>query len=263
MNARRPEAPVLIRRAGSVGVLTLNVPDRRNALSAKLVAAIGTALDELEADASVRALVLTGNGAVFCAGAELAALEAAANGDFTAVRGVYAGFLRVLQSPLATIAAVNGPAVGAGLNLALACDVRLAGPRARFEARFTDLRIHPGGGHAWMLTRAVGPQHAAMACLYGEVWDAHRARDLGLVVGIHPEDDLTAAAVTLGRRLDRQETEYTRRLVATLRSAVTTPEHSAALAHETAEQEWSTSRPAFREGVAEVRRRVMARKHKR
>jgi enoyl-CoA hydratase len=256
MSGEGSGAPVLVRRAGSVGVLTLNVPDRRNALSAGLATAIGTALDELEADESVHALVLTGNGATFCAGAELAVLEAAADGDFAAVRGVYAGFLRVLHSPLATIAAVNGPAVGAGFNLALACDVRLAGERARFETRFTDLRIHPGGGHAWMLIGAVGPQRATLACLYGEVWDAYRARDLGLVAEVHPDCELVAAAVALGRRLDGQETEYTRRLVASLRSAATTAEHGAALAHETAEQEWSTTRPAFREGLRGIRRRI-------
>ena len=99
-------------------------------------------------------VVLTGAGKAFCAGAELSVLRAAADGDFDSVRPVYEGFLRVLRSPLPTIAAVNGPAVGAGFNLALACDVRLAGRHAIFDTRFTQLRLHPGGGHTWLLARA-------------------------------------------------------------------------------------------------------------
>ena len=80
---------------------------------------------------------------------------------------IYEGFLRVLRSPLPTIAAVNGPAVGAGMNLALACDVRLAGASARFDTRFVKIGLHPGGGHVWMLERAVGPQAAAAMVLFG------------------------------------------------------------------------------------------------
>lgn len=140
----------------SVAVLTLTDPKRRNVLSPEMVAGIGDAFDRAESDPSVRCVVLTGAGNGFCAGAELDTLFRAAEGDFGPVTRVYDGFLRVLRSPLLTVAAVNGPAVGAGMNLALACDLRIAGPTAFFDTRFAQLRLHPGGGHMWLLQRAVG-----------------------------------------------------------------------------------------------------------
>jgi enoyl-CoA hydratase len=243
---------VLVERYGGTAVLTLNVPHRRNVLSAELVTAAGRAIDEIEADPQARCIVVTGAGSAFCAGAELSTLEAAADGDFDGVRVVYDGFLRILHSPLVTIAAVNGPAVGAGLNLALACDVRLAGEGALFDSRFAQLRIHPGGGNLWMLTRAVGVQRATLATVFGERWDAQAALDAGLVAAVHPADALVPAAIALGRRLDDQEPVYVKRLIQTVRDSVSTVSHAEALAAETAAQEWSTARPAFRAGVAEI-----------
>lgn len=245
---------VLVERHGGAALVTLNVPDRRNVLSAPLVRAIGAAYDALEADDAVRAVVLTGRGPAFCAGAELSTLRAAADGAFDSVREVYDGFLRVLRSPLPTIAAVNGPAVGAGFNLALACDVRLAGPKASFDTRFAALRLHPGGGHAWLLSRVVGTQQTMMATLFGEVWDAAKAHATGLVAGVH--DDPVAAALTLARKLDAHERVFTDRLVDSIRRAPLTAEHEGALAHETRAQEWSTTRPAFLEGLAAIEAQV-------
>ena len=159
-------------RSDGVAVLTLDDPRHRNVLSPKMIAEISAAVDDAEADQTVNALILTGRGTAFCAGAELRTLEDAARGDFGLIRNVYTGFLRVLNSRLLTVAAVNGPAVGAGFNLALACDLRLASPGARFESRFPRLRIFPGGGHTFMLTRAVGYQQAVLACLLGAAGDA-------------------------------------------------------------------------------------------
>jgi enoyl-CoA hydratase len=243
---------VLVERHGGTAVLTLNAPHRRNVLSAELVDAVGRAVDGIEADPESRCIVVTGAGPAFCAGAELSTLEAAADGDFARVRVVYDGFLRILHSPLVTIAAVNGPAVGAGLNLALACDVRLAGEHALFDSRFAKLRIHPGGGNLWMLTRAVGAQRATLATVFGERWDAQAALAAGLVADVHPAGELIPAAIALGRRLDGQEPVYVKRLIATVRDSVSTPEHTDALAAETSAQVWSTTRPAFRDGVAEM-----------
>jgi enoyl-CoA hydratase len=239
--------PVLVERHGGTAVLTLNVPHRRNVLSADLVAAVGRAVDDIEADPDARCIVVTGAGSAFCAGAELSTLEAAADGDFDRVRVVYDGFLRILHSPLVTIAAVNGPAVGAGFNLALACDVRLAADGALFDSRFAKLRIHPGGGNLWMLI--------------GERWDARAALDAGLVAAVHPADELVPAAIALGRRLDDQEPAYVRRLIATVRDSISTQQHADALAAETAAQEWSVTRPAFRAGVAEMLAAVQRRSH--
>ena len=116
------------------------------------------------------------------------------------VVSIYEGFLRVLRSPLPTIAAVNGPAVGAGMNLALACDVRLIGNSGRFDARFLQIGLHPGGGHTWMLERAVGPQAAAAIVLFGEAVEGARAVEIGLAWSCHPDDELLTAARALGAR---------------------------------------------------------------
>lgn len=250
---------VLRTHHGGVALLCLNEPQTRNALSAPLVGEISAAFDAVESDASVRAVVLTGEGRAFCAGAQLSTLRSAVDGDFDSVKAVYEGFLRVYRSPLPTIAAVNGPAVGAGFNLALACDIRLAGHRARFDTRFAQLRIHPGGGHCWLLARAVGQQQATMACLFGEEWDAQAALDAGLVAGVYPEEVLRDAAIALGRRLDSQDPAFVRRLTATLRQSLVIPDHSEALAQETTAQQWSTTRPAFLDGVRAIEERIARR----
>jgi enoyl-CoA hydratase len=251
--------PVVVTRHGGVAVLTLNRPDQRNALAGPVIHAIDAAMTEVEADPTARCVVVTGAGRAFCAGADLSILRAAADGDFATVTEVYEGFLRILRSPLVTIAAVNGAAVGAGFNLALACDVRLAGRSAKFDTRFAELRIHPGGGHAWLLARAVGQQRATLACLFGEVWTADQARDAGLVATVHEDADLVPAAVALGSRLDGQDAAYTRRLVATLHQSLVIPTHAEALAAEAEAQRWSTTLPAFREGLAAIEARIAGR----
>jgi enoyl-CoA hydratase len=249
-----PEPLILVTRHDAVAVLTLNAPARRNVLSADLVAALVQAYDSVEAD-DVRCVVLTGAGPAFCAGADLRTLEAAADGEFALVRAVYDGFLRVLESPLPTIGAINGPAVGAGFNLALACDIRLASPAARFDTRFAVLRLHPGGGHTWLLTRAVGAQQAMLGCLFGEIWDADGALDRGLVAAIQPASELVPAAVDLGARLAGQSSAFTRRLAATLRMAATGHSYQEVLAAETAAQQWSLAQPEFLAGIARAQSR--------
>jgi enoyl-CoA hydratase len=241
---------------GAVAVLTLSDPARRNVLSAPMVRAIGAAIDRAEADENVRCLVVTGAGRAFCAGAELDTLERSAAGEFDSVREVYDGFLRVLNSPLATVAAVNGPAVGAGFNLALACDVRLASDEAAFDTRFSALRLHPGGGHTWLLIRAVGYQQAVLACEYGQRWTAQDALRVGLVAEVCAPDELVGAAVALGARLEGQEAAYTRRLTSTLRYASSGIDHAAVLEAETQAQQWSVTRPAFVANVQALRAQI-------
>jgi enoyl-CoA hydratase len=180
---------VLVQVEDRVAVITINDPDRRNAVTAEISGALRAAVDGAEANPEVHAVIVTGAGKAFCAGANLTALgEAAEDG----LRVIYDGFLAVANCTLPTIAAVNGPAVGAGLNLALAADVRIAGPAAMFDPRFQKLGIHPGGGATWMLQRAVGPQVARASLLFGMRFDAEAAVRHGLALQV--ADDPVADA---------------------------------------------------------------------
>lgn len=181
--------PVLVHVEDRVALITVNDPDRRNAVTAEISAALRAAVDAAEANEEVHALIVTGAGKAFCAGADLTALGEATE---VGLRGIYDGFLAVANCALPTIAAVNGPAVGAGLNLALAADVRIAGPSALFDPRFQKLGIHPGGGATWMLHRAVGPQVARASLLFGLRFDAEAAVRHGLALAV--ADDPVAAA---------------------------------------------------------------------
>jgi enoyl-CoA hydratase len=181
--------PVLVQVDDHVAVITVNDPERRNAVTAEISAALRAAVDAAEANPDVHALIVTGAGKAFCAGANLTALGAATEDG---LRVIYDGFLAVANCALPTIAAVNGAAVGAGLNLALAADVRIAGPSALFDPRFQKLGIHPGGGATWMLQRAVGPQVARASLLFGMRFDAEAAVRYGLALEV--ADDPIAAA---------------------------------------------------------------------
>jgi enoyl-CoA hydratase len=181
-----------------VAVVTLSNPQRRNALNLDLSRKLGDAVRAAAADEGVGAIVVTGEAPAFCAGGDLAEL---AEADHAVLREVYSGFLAVAECPLPTLAAVNGAAVGAGLNLALACDVRLAGPRARFDTRFAQLGLHPGGGYTWMVQRAIGAQGAAAMTLFCDVLDAAEAERVGLVWRRYDSDEeLRAGALELAGR---------------------------------------------------------------
>ncbi|OBJ61350.1 enoyl-CoA hydratase [Mycobacterium sp. 1423905.2] len=187
---------VLYRTADRVALITVNDPDRRNAVTDVMSAQLRAAVEKAEADEAVHAVVVTGAGKAFCAGADLSALGAAGGGGAeSGLQRLYDGFMAVGNCTLPTIAAVNGAAVGAGLNLALAADVRIAGPGAMFDARFQKLGIHPGGGATWMLQRGAGPQVARAALLFGMRFDAESAVRHGLALQV--ADDPVAAALEL------------------------------------------------------------------
>lgn len=178
-----------------VALITINDPDRRNAVTAEISVALRAAVSDAEANPDVHAVIVTGAGKAFCAGADLTALgEAAEDG----LRVIYDGFLAVAECTLPTIAAVNGAAVGAGLNLALAADVRIAGPAALFDPRFQKLGIHPGGGATWMLQRLAGPQVARASLLFGMRFDAEAAVRHGLALDIAEDPVAAARAMAAG-----------------------------------------------------------------
>jgi enoyl-CoA hydratase len=237
-----------------VARVTLDDPARRNILSGALVAELAAAFDELERRADVTAVVLTGAGRAFCAGADLADLLAAADGDPTGVRRVYAGFDRVRRSPLVTIAAVNGPAVGAGLNLALVCDIRVAGASAWFDCRFPAIGLHPGGANLLMLQRLVGPQIAAAMALCRRRLDAAEAQAVGLVLTATPDEELLATAEGLARAAaatPRELVLLTKRSLHEERSL----DVEEAMALEEERQMWSLRLPSTAAGLRAVARR--------
>lgn len=188
--------------APGVRVITLNDPDRRNALSPALQAALGAAVDSVASDPDARVLVVTGNGPAFSAGADLPAVFGERDREVADIRAglrtIYDSFLRVRRLEIPTIAAVQGAAVGAGVNLAMACDVRYAGPHARFGVTFTKLGLHPGGGCTWFLTQALGRQRALSLLLDGGMLDASEALRLGLVLEV-VDDPLHLALDTAQR----------------------------------------------------------------
>ncbi|MDY6871311.1 MAG: enoyl-CoA hydratase [Actinomycetota bacterium] len=238
-----------------VALVTVNDPDRRNAVTFAMSAALRAAVDTAEADPEVHALIVTGAGKAFCAGADLTALgEATEDG----LRRIYDGFLAVAHCALPTIAAVNGAAVGAGLNLALAADVRIAGPNALFDPRFQKLGIHPGGGATWMLQRAVGPEVARAALLFGMRFDAEAAVRHGLA--LEAADDPVATARQLAAGPAAAPRDVVLATKASMRATadpgtVDTQQHRTAVDIELGPQAASIESPEFARRLAAAKRR--------
>src|SRR5690349_19356457 len=186
-----------------VRVLRLTNAARRNAIDQVSRSELAAAVAVVAADEAARVLVVTADGPAFCAGADLVDLcGEAPNQTIDQIRNdvmrVYDSFLRILDLPIPTIAAVRGPAIGAGLNLALCCDVRLAAPDANFGAVFSRIGLHPGGGCTYFLTRLLGPQGAMRLLLDGGSLDAEAALRGGLVSEI--VDDPEAEALAMAAR---------------------------------------------------------------
>jgi enoyl-CoA hydratase len=254
-----PPELVLFSIENHVALITVNDPDRRNALTDEMSALLRAAVERAEADPEVHAVVITGAGKAFCAGADLSALGSAGSGEAeSGLRRIYDGFMAVGNCRLPTIAAVNGAAVGAGLNLALAADVRIAGPGALFDARFQKLGLHPGGGATWMLQRAVGPQVARAALLFGMRFDAESAVRHGLALSV--ADDPVAAALELAAGPAAAPREVVLTTKATMRAtsspgSVDNEHHELAMRTELGPQVHSIQSPEFASRLAAAQRR--------
>lgn len=247
---------VLTTIVDGVATLTLNNPDERNTLTTAMVAGIIEAMDQIEGDPAIGALVVTGAPPAFCAGANLGNL---AESTKESLGTIYEGFLRVARSPLPTIAAVNGAAVGAGMNLALGCDVRLAARRARFDSRFLQIGIHPGGGHTWMLRRAVGPQATFASVVFGEVIDSTEAERIGLVHRVHDDDKLLIAAQEMAARAAAAPRELLIAMKRTIQEMPDVRTHPEAVERELTPQVWSTRQPWFAERIAALQAKIGSR----
>jgi enoyl-CoA hydratase len=232
-----------------VAIVTLDEPERRNAISHDLADRIRETFDLLEGNDRVGAVVVTGAPPAFCAGAALGDL---AKADERSLRHVYGAFLKVRESTLPTVAAVNGPAIGAGLNLALACDLRVCGTSALFDARFLDIGLHPGGGATWMLQRQVGEAATAAMLLFGQRIDGGAAARIGLAWSCVGDDELLATATEIAARAASSPRELAREMKRTLRRVERMTSHADALEVELDRQLWSASKPWF----AERRRRA-------
>jgi 2-(1,2-epoxy-1,2-dihydrophenyl)acetyl-CoA isomerase len=196
---------VLEARDQGVLTLTLNRPERLNAINDDMLDELTASLRGADTDGAVGAVVLTGAGRAFCSGQDLR--DAAAQGEVdigAKLREHYAPAIRAMRSlrkPL--IAAVNGPAAGAGFSLALAADLRIAAESATFVQAFVRIGLIPDAGSTYFLPRLVGPARAAELMMLGETVDARRAFDIGLVSRVVPDATLLDTALELAGRLAR------------------------------------------------------------
>jgi enoyl-CoA hydratase len=191
---------------GPVGVLLINRPHKANAYTDAMILRAHEAVDRFVGDPAIRSLVIASAApGRFCAGADLSEIRARKAADGFTVPSL-AFFDRLASLPIPVVAAVGGPAVAGGLELALACDVRVASPAARFALPETRLGILPAAGATWRLPAAVGQSMAREMILLGRSLDADEALAAGLVSAVVPEDALRARALEIARRaadLDR------------------------------------------------------------
>lgn len=199
---------------GPIATITLDRPDRLNAFTATMMRELIDAFDVIDADDEIRAVIMTGAGRGFCAGADLAG-----GGDTFAPRTDRSGdadddgagrverdgggrvVLRIFECTKPVIAAINGPAVGVGVTMTLPADVRIASTAARFGFVFARRGIVPEACSSWFLPRIVGISQAAQWCYSGRVFDADEALDAGLVHSLHEPDELLGAARALAESM--------------------------------------------------------------
>jgi len=238
----------LERRSDGVAVVTLAAPARRNALTVAMAEALIAACESIDADRTIGAVVVRGEGGFFCSGGDRATLAAAgrdpaAPETYAGMGAIYRSFARVGELEPPTVAAVRGGAVGAGLNLMLATDLRIVAEDALIVSGFMPIGLHPGGGHGALLGRTGAREAAAALALFGERIDGRRAAELGLAWRALPDEEVDAAALELAERAAR-DPELARRTARSLRSELGPPPlpWPAALELERSAQMWSMRR---------------------
>ena len=187
------------RHDDGVVLLTLALPDKRNAMTGELTAQWGEAVASLRGDRTVRCVVVTGEGKAFCAGGDVSWLASEPDASPAQLRDrmlpFYTTWLSLRQLDVPSIAAVNGAAVGAGGALALSCDLRYAGASAKFTVPFGQLGMAAGMATTWLLPEVVGLAHARELLLTGRVVDAQEMLRLGLCSAVYDDADLVARAL--------------------------------------------------------------------
>ena len=253
------ETPLRVdRRDDGVVTLTLALPDRRNAMTGELTAAWADTIAGLRADRSARCLVVTGEGSAFCAGGDLSWIAESPDLNVDAIRDrmlpFYRTWLSIRDLEVPSVAAVNGHAIGAGLCLALACDLRYAARGAKLSAPFTQLGMHAGMAATYLLPEAVGMAAARELLFTGRPVDADEALRLGLVHGVSEPDTLLADAMEVAGRIAAAAPIATRLTKAGLRAGG----HASleeALQYEALAQPVTFATDDLREGLAASRER--------
>lgn len=233
-----------------VAVVTLAAPERKNALTPDMARELLGVLDQVDSDASIGAVVVRGDGGSFCSGAHLGTLSGARSDPaseeaFGDLGVIYEAFVRLGRMKPPTIAAVRGAAVGAGLNLALAADLRIVATDVRLMSGFLRIGIHPGGGHFVLLSRLAGREVAAALGVFGQPVDGARAVALGLAWEAVEDTEVEGRAVELARAV-AADPELARATVQSFRVETGPPSVSweAGVAAERANQMWSFRRKA-------------------
>ena len=245
---------VLIDKRDGYAVVTLNDPDRRNVFTLAMSARVQEIFDDLEADETINSVIVTGAGKGFCSGGHLD--ELLENPGPDGMRKIYAGFVRIANSRLATIAAVNGAAVGAGMNALLVCDVVIAAESAKFDSRFLQIGLGPGGGHTWRLRNNIGLQATKAMVLFGEVLDGQRAAEIGLAWKCVPDGELLESAEELAAKAAKAPRELLMRTKDTIHNTLAIAESDAAIDNELDTQVWSMGEPAFVDMVSSLKSRI-------
>jgi 2-(1,2-epoxy-1,2-dihydrophenyl)acetyl-CoA isomerase len=213
---------IAVERDGAVARVTLNRPDKLNALTQVMSDELCDAFEKIREDDGVRAVVLTGEGRGFCAGQDLTEFEESYRaGDRPDIEQhlekTYHRLIPIIvKTPQPVIAAVNGVAAGAGVSLAVACDIRLASEEARFTQAFVKIGLVPDSGGTWLLPRVVGYARALELSMTGDMVDARTALDIGLVAQVHPADSFVEEASAYAERLAAMPTRAlsaTKRLI--------------------------------------------------
>ena len=192
---------LLVERRGAVGIITLNRPQALNALSAVLIAELASALDDLETDAGIGAIVLTGSEKAFAAGADVKEMVTKSYPEIYVEDFITSGWERVAQCRKPVVAAVAGFALGGGCEIAMMCDIIIAADNARFGQPEITLGTIPGAGGTQRLARFVGKAKAMDLCLTGRMMDATEAERAGLVSRVVPVAELLGEAVEVAERI--------------------------------------------------------------
>ena len=192
---------ILVERRGAVGIVTLNRPAALNALNAALIAELAAALDDLERDGTIGAIVVTGNEKAFAAGADVKEMVSKTYPETYCEDFITSGWERIAQCRKPVIAAVDGFALGGGCEIAMMCDIVIAADTARFGQPEINLGTIPGAGGTQRLTRFVGKAKAMDLCLTGRMMDAAEAERTGLVSRIVPAAELLSEAVKIAERV--------------------------------------------------------------